>query len=180
MARPKGWWRRNLWGLIAILPAFALAIGPSAKEGFDKYTSGYPRQAVQPSSDGWASYAGARVRLVTFEPAIYLEKYDGELFRPQGGTKVWKATLAFEAADRKALAGCDLVLEDTAGRLYSVNPDELDGTRAGYPSCTPDEDDPSTPWQAEMYFVTSGSAQPSAVRVVNSLELPLYARLPTS
>ncbi|WP_460844946.1 hypothetical protein [Phytohabitans suffuscus] len=178
--KAKGWWRRNLWGLIVLLPVLALAVGPSAKDGLDVYNRRGPHEAVLPGGDGWVSYSGARMRLVDFGPATDLKTYGGDAFQPPGSTRAWKATVEFEAADKESVAACNLALEDGDGRLFSANPSELTGARTPFPSCTPADDDAPSPWQVDMYFVTPESARPAAVRIARGLELPRYARLATS
>jgi len=176
----KGWWRRNLWGLIVLLPVLALALGPSVKDGLDLYNRMDAHEAVRAGSDGWVTYSGARMRLVDFGPATDLKTYEGTAFEPPGDTKVWRATIAFEAASKDTIKACNLTLEDTEGRLFSANPTEMAGTRTLYPSCTPDDDNAPSPWEIVMYFVTPESARPEAVRISRGLELPRYARLEMS
>lgn len=177
----KGWWRRNLWGLIALLPVLALALGPSVKDGLDLYNRVDAHEAVLPGGDGWVAYADARIRLVSFEPVTDLETRSGEPFTPPANTKVWKATIAFDAASKDAVIGCNLALEDSQGRHFSANPTELAGTGgARFPACTPEDDNAPSPWQVELYFVTPASAQPEAVRVTRGTQLPRYARLEIS
>jgi hypothetical protein len=176
----KGWWRRNLWGLIALLPILGLALGPTLKESLDLYNRVDAHDAVLPGGDGWVSYSDARIRLVSFGPATDLKTYDGEPFQPPARTKVWKATLAFDAASKDAVTGCTLALEDSEGRIFSANPTELSGARARFPACTPEDDNAPSPWQVDMYFMTPEAAQPAAVRVTRGLQLPRYARLETS
>ncbi|BCB80925.1 hypothetical protein Pflav_073350 [Phytohabitans flavus] len=130
--RPKGWWRRNRWGLIALLPVLALALAPSVNDALDQYNR-YAHEAVLPSAGGWISYSDARMRLVSFGPATDLKTYGGEPFQPPDKTKAWKATVEFEAADKEAIIGCDLALEDAEGRLFSTNPAELSGARTPSP-----------------------------------------------
>jgi hypothetical protein len=158
----------------------ALALAPSVKEGLDRYNRADAHEAVLPSADGWVSYSGARMRLAALEPAADLVTYGGETFEPPASTELWKATLVFEAADKKSVAACDLELEDAEGRIFGASPDELAGTRSGFPSCTPDDDDVPSPWEVEIYFVTPESARPAAVRVITLGERPRYARLATS
>ncbi|MDQ7905358.1 hypothetical protein RB614_12565 [Phytohabitans sp. ZYX-F-186] len=177
--KTRGWWRRNIWGLVALLPVLALALAPSVKDGLDLYNR-HPHEAVLPSADGWTSYSDARMRLVSFGPATDLKTYGGEPFQPPGKTKAWKATIEVEAADKESVIGCNLALEDAEGRLFGAKPDELSGARTPFPSCTPEDDEAPSPWQVEMYFVTPDSARPAAVRVTSGLHLPHYARLATS
>jgi hypothetical protein len=183
----KGWWRRNLWGLIALLPVIALALGPSVKEGLDLYNRVDAHEAVLPGSDGWVSYSGVRMRLVGFAPATDLQTYDGEPWQPPANTKVWRATVAIDAGakwatDKYAVAGCNLKLEDTEGRQFTANPAEMSGSNPSrrVASCSPEDDDTPTPWEVEAYFLLPESAQPAALRIIRGTDLPRYARFPVS
>ena len=183
----KGWWRRNLWGLVALLPILALALGPSAKEALDLYNRVDAHEAVLAGSDGWVSYSGVRMRLVDFGPAADLKSSDGTPWQPPAKTKVWRATIAVDAgekwaSDKYVVAGCNLGLEDTEGRQFTANPTELSGSDPSrrVASCSPDDDDTPTPWEVEVYFVMPESARPAAVRIVRGNELPRYARFPVS
>lgn len=158
----------------------ALALGPSVKEGLDHYNRTVPHEAVLPGADGWVSYSDARMRLASFGPATDLETYGGEPFSPPGGTKAWKATIEIEAASKESVAACTVKLEDTEGRTYSSSPNELQGARTRFASCTPEDDEAPSPWLVDLYFVTPESAQPAAVRVTRGLLNPRYARLITS
>ena len=183
----KGWWRRNLWGLIALLPVLALALGPSVKDALDTYNRVDAHEAVLPGADGWVSYADVRWRLVGFEPATDLKTSDDQPFQPPANTKVWRATITVDAGDKWAtdkyvVAGCNLGLEDSEGRRFTANPTELSGSAAGrrVATCSPEDDDTPTPWEVEIYFVLPESAQPAAVRILRATELPRYARFPVS
>jgi hypothetical protein len=183
----KGWWRRNIWGLIALLPILALALGPSVKEALDRYNRSDAHEAVLPGGDGWVSYSDVRWRLVEFGPATGLTTYDGAPFSPPANTKVWVATVAVDAGekwatDKYAVAGCNLKLEDSEGRQFTANPTELSGSDPSrrVASCSPEDDDSPTPWEVEIYFVLPESAQPAALRIIRGTELPRYARFPVS
>jgi hypothetical protein len=169
-----------MWGLIALLPVLALAFGPSVKEALDDYNRLHPHEAVLPGGDGWVTYGEARIRLVEFGPATDLTTRSGEPFQPPPNTKVWRAAIEFDASSHDAVAGCDLLLEDTQGREFSANPVEISGVGSLFAGCTPEDDNAPSPWQVELYFVTPASAQPEAVRVIRDLQLPRYARLPAS
>ncbi|GAA4715129.1 hypothetical protein [Phytohabitans rumicis] len=175
---PKGWWRRNLWGLLALVPVLALAMGPGVKEGLDVYNRVDFHEAVNPGADGWVSYSDARIKLAELAPTTDVKTYGGEPFPVPAGTRVWRATITFEASTTKAVGGCTLALEDKDGRMFGPNPDELDGARVGFPACTPEDDNAPSPWQTVTYFVLPESATPAAVWVSRATSMPRYARLP--
>jgi hypothetical protein len=178
-ATAPGWWRRNWWGLLAVVPLFALAVAPAAKEGYDLYNRVKAHEAVNPGSDGWVSYSDARIRLTELAPTTEVKTYGGEPFQPPEGTRIWRATITFEVSDNEAVSGCSLELEDTEGRMFSDDPDELEGARVPFPGCTPDEDNAPSPYQIQTFFVLPTSATPAAVHITRPTLIPKYARLPT-
>lgn len=174
----RGWWRRNLWGLLALVPLFALAVAPAAKDGWDLYNRIEAHEAVTAGADGWVTYSGARMRLVELAPATGLKNYREQPFTPPKGVRVWRATLAFETPDPKALSACGIELEDRAGRRYSDAPDELSGAAdLPYPSCAPEDENTPSPYQTFAYFALPESATPAAIRIIRGTELPRYAHL---
>ena len=172
-----GWWRRNRWGLVALLPALLGASALDLGDGYDRFWNSQPRAPVGPGADGWVAFAGARVRLAALAPAEDLREYGGQPFAPPPGVRVWRAAIAFDgAAPGGALAGCRLLLEDAAGRTFDAGPTELRRARTPIAGCTP----PSGargPYETVAYFVTPAGARPVAVRVVLFTKLPAYARL---
>lgn len=182
-ARPRarrGWLERNLWGLLALVPLFAAAGWMHRDVITEKYREGRPREAVVSDADGWVSYAGARIRLAGLEPATDLVTFGGDPYRVPAGLVAWRATIVFQAADQEALAGCTLRLEDAAGNTYGPNPEELDGAKLPFASCT-SADEPAPPsYDVVAYFVTPASARATAVRIMLTAELPRYARLTAS
>jgi hypothetical protein len=172
-----GWWRRNRWGVLALVPVLLLALGLQLDDVYDIYWKRKPRQPVSPGADGWVSYGDARIKLVSLGPVSDLKTYGGEPFTPPPGVAAWKATVAFEAAKSSGIGACRLSLEDDTGRTYEPSPGELSGTRTSFASCLPDGDPPPTSYQKDLYFATPASARPTALRVTLTLQLPRYARL---
>jgi hypothetical protein len=171
-----GWWRRNRWGLVALLPALLVALALQLDDVYDIYWKRQPRQPVSAGADGWVTYGEARLKLVALEPADDLRTFGGEPFPLPAGVAAWKATIAFEAT-KEAIGGCKLSLEDDAGRTYAPSPDELSDARTPFASCLPDYDPPPKSYQNEIYFATPESARPVAVRISLFPQLPRYARL---
>lgn len=178
---PRGWWRRNLWGLLALLPILAATGWLHYDSVKERYWEGQPRIPVSAGADGWAPLASARVRLVTLEPADDLKTYAGKPFTPPSGVAVWRAVLAFEAPDQEAIGGCKLLLEDTTGKTYGAGPRELDGARLPFATSCLAEDQPAPPsYEVTAYFTTPSAAQAAAVRIEVTRDLPRYARLTTT
>lgn len=176
--RQPGWWRRNRWGLVALLPALALALGPSLKEGYEQYSRTEPRRPVVAGADGWVAFSGARIRLVEVVEETTVPGYGNRPFQLPKGVRAWRVTLAFETTDPEALAGCQPQLEDQAGRIFTARPAELSGARMPVVRCTPSDEAAGSTYQTVAYFALPRSATPAAVRIIRLTELPSYARLP--
>src|SRR5262245_24141107 len=160
------WWRRNWWGLLALVPALALAFYAPVKDAYDRYRSGEPHEPVSSVAGGWVSYADARMRLVALAPATDVKDYAGKPVSLAGGAEIWRATIAFVATDQAKIEGCELLLEASGGATFTMNPSELSGANVRYAGCTPDTlatPAPGTEYQTVAYFVLPGAAQPVAV-----------------
>lgn len=176
----QGWWRRNRWGLLALIPMLAAAGWVHYDDVHDSYWASRPREPVAADASGWVFFAGARIRLVGLEPATDLRTFGGEPFQPPAGVAAWRATIVLQAPDQEALTGCALLLEDAAGNTYEANPRELDGARVPFASCTADDEPAPPSYETVAYFATPVSAQAAAVRVTVATRLPRYARLTPS
>jgi hypothetical protein len=176
----NGWWRRNRWGLIALIPALALAFGLELQGVYRDYWKSEPRQPISPDAQGWITYAEGHVRLAAFGPGDDLRAYGNEPFTPPPGVKIWKATLSFEAAKDSAIGACTMYLEDSNGRLYGTNPSELSGSRVDRATCTPGSDPATLAYTNVIYFATPVSARVVALRIEVSSQLPRYARFSAS
>jgi hypothetical protein len=172
----RGWWRRNRWGLVALVPALVLALGPDLKDGYELVNRLEPRQAVTAGADGWAGLPGTRIRLVELA-TVTVTGYGSRPFPLPDGVRAWRARLDFETTDPERVKGCQLSLEDRSGRLYGADPDELDGSRVRPGFCTPEDDGTGPAYEREVYFVMPESADPAAVRIVWATQLPRYLRL---
>jgi hypothetical protein len=171
------WWRRNRWGLAALLPALAVALGPGVRDGLRHHRDAQASAPIGAGADGWVVFA-------ELTPAGDLRDYRGRRYTPPGSLRVWRAEIVFDGAARDRLAICRLLLEDAEGRTFDPGPAELRGLRIPRPGCTPQPSGADTGPRANpaeyatmTYFVTPASARPVAVRVMLSSALPSYARL---
>jgi hypothetical protein len=181
------WWRRNRWGLAALLPALAVALGPGVRDGYRHHRDAQASAPIGagPGDDGWVVFAGAHMRLAELTPAGELRDYRGRRYTPPGSLRVWRAEIVFDGAARDRLAICRLLLEDAEGRTFDAGPAELRGLRIPLPGCTPQPSgaDTRTPranpaeYATMAYFVMPAAARPVAVRVMLSSLFPAYARL---
>ncbi|MEO3924475.1 hypothetical protein ABGB07_11535 [Micromonosporaceae bacterium B7E4] len=172
-----GWWRRNRWGLLALLPALVLALGPGVKDGYERYSRAEYLEPVGVGADGWVEFSGARIRLVELVEAPSVPARGSRPVTLPEGVRVWRATLVFELSTPEALIGCLPYLEDGDGRLFSANPPELNGARLPVTRCVAD-DPAQRSLQAEAYFLLPRPATPVALRIVKATQRPRYARLP--
>ena len=177
------WWRRNRWGLLALLPALVLALWSSVADGYPLYWNAKPREPVTSPAGGWLAFAGARMRLVELAPATGLADFGGHPVALPAGARAWRARIAFDTAAPDAIAGCRLTLEDAAARTFEAGPAELQGARIPFASCRPDRAADAPPvsgrqaFETVAHFVLPTSALPAAVRVTVATKLPRYARL---
>jgi len=201
----RGWWRRNRWGLVALLPALVAAMGVNLSSAYEMYWKSQPREPVAVGDGGWVAFAGARMRLVDLALADDLKDSYSNPVTPPEGTRVWRARIAFDAPQPEPLAGCELLLEDDAGRTYEATPRDVPRVSLPFPSCKPDTSASKTTatptpatsaptssapatiapatvtsYETVAYFITSSAAHPVAVRVILPERLPAYARLPVA
>jgi len=175
------WWRRNWWGLLALVPALALAFYAPVKDARDQYWLSKPHEPVSAAADGWVSYAGARMRLVALVPATDVKDFSGKPVSLAGGAQIWRATIAFKAPDPTKIDGCELALESSDGATFEANPSELTRADVHYASCAPDTSaKPGLEYQAVAYFVVPRTTRPVAVWVILATKLPRYAWLTPS
>jgi hypothetical protein len=185
----RGWWRRNLWGLLVLPPAVALSVAiPFKEEVYDRWFKLEPRVPVTATQGVWVGYAGARLRLL--ESGL-VDQVTDRAKKPFAvpGAKVWQARVGIDEPNEKALGGCQVFLEDSAGRKYSDRPPELNGAALPFAAgCVPpidvDEGPSSGPspsatrlrFEQTFFFVLPASAEPVAVRVELATLAPTYVR----
>ncbi len=164
-----GWGRRNLWGILALVPAAAAFLAVH----LENTPVGTPK-AVTVAQDGWASYAGGRVRLLEVAPAKDVRDTKGGFLKLPDGIAAWRAVVEYDTEDQAALKDCRLSLEDSQGRLFTPKPFELSGAQIPATGCTA-EDATLRRYQTFVFFVTPAGAEPVAVRLTVTGED--YARL---
>lgn len=181
--RGRGWWRRNWWGLAGVLPILAAAVLLSPSESYDRWRDSRPR-AVTPDAQGWVDYGGARFRLAEFGP-LELQDSLGGPFPLPAGVRAWQATVLVERQpEPDTLSGCEIELEDAAGRRFGTDPSELssaygpDGSSLPLTGCFSfDEGTELGPFEVVATFLLPAAARPVALRLTHFLREPAYARL---
>lgn len=174
-----GWWRRNRWGVTALVPALGLALAIPVHDAYPQFWRKTPRTPVT-ATGGWVGYDSSQMRLVTLTPAAHLTSFGTPITLP-AGLRVWRSTITFQSTHPDALDGCDVTMADKAGNTYEANPSELSdlGVDVPFSACAPDslKAKPPTTWTNTIYFLTPASAQPAGVRITSLLQLPRYAWL---
>ena len=175
-----GWWRRNRWGLLALVPALLAVLALSTEALYHEVYAQQPREAIAANADGSYELRGTQIRLVDISPATDLKRYDGSAFVVPPNVTIWRARIEFATPKETELGGCAITLEDSAGRIFDDDPtDLLTGARAVVSKgCAADFDasDPSRYVNA-IYFALPRDARPVAVRIYDGLSLPGYVRL---
>jgi hypothetical protein len=175
-----GWWRRNRWGLLLLVPALALGLYSPARNAYAQYWKKQPHSPVSSTPGGWVSFADARMRVERLAVDPDLKDFFGEPFKVADGAQPWRAAIDFDTRNQRELAICQVYLEAADGDLYSENPSELgDYDVSGLTSCgAPDATGaPDEKYQVVVYFLLPPGVRPAAVRIIVGGHLPGYARL---
>ena len=175
-----GWWRRNRWGLVALVPALLAVLALSAEDLYHGVYAKQPREPVPANADGSYELFGTKIRLVDLSPATDLKRFGGSAFVLPPNVTVWRARIEFATVEETEIGGCAITLEDSEGRIFDDDPtDLLTGARdvVSY-GCAADFDapDPSRYVNA-IYFALPRDARPVAVRIYDAVSLPGYVRL---
>ena len=149
------WWRRNRWGLIALVPALAATLALSAEDLYYGVYARQPRQPVPANTDGRYELRGTQIRLVNLGRATDLKRYSGSAFVAPANVTFWRARIEFSIPKtttsppttpptttpptttppkteppetelpKTELGGCTITLEDSAGRIFTADPHDL-------------------------------------------------------
>jgi hypothetical protein len=188
-----GWWRRNGWGLLLLVPAMAAVTVAPYLNTYDNFLARQERTPVLPGAEHWVSFSSSRMRLVELSEETTLPTYDDKTTPAPPGLRVVRAVLEFDGSPlNSGLLGCRLFVESTTGERYSEKPTELtnvDLVSLPDGGCTPESEYTPSPkpdptpsgarrtWRTVCYFAMPLTAYPSAVRVSIATELPRYALL---
>jgi hypothetical protein len=177
---PRGWWRRNVWGLLTMVPLFGVAAGLAFVDPVYRFWEQQPVQPVTASADGWVQLDDVKVRLAEVKAVAPVDSRGRALAMPPG-TLAWRAELEFKLADPKAAQGCEIRLVDDSGRLFGTMPQELSRAResTGLPCAPPDgdEDKGLLEYRSTAYFVLPTAAEPVNIKIAWVTRNPRYVLL---
>lgn len=167
----RGWWRRNVWGLILVLPLTAGLFALNADGLYDANIRFKPRDPVPVDATGTAVLDDFRVAVDSFGPVPAddpaLLEYDIALPR---SVQAWRAVVRFDGPEDE-LSPCSVGLIDEHDRIYSSQ-------SIGAVGCQPDEFDSPSPFTTTFYFLLPEPTQPQALQITWPVLLPRYVRLP--
>jgi hypothetical protein len=175
-----GWWKRNRWGVLGLVPALAAALALPAEEFYDRRNRQRPVQPVSAGPGAWTDYGRARIRLMVLAAPTDIQAFNGKPYAPPAGTRVWRVVLELRAdKPAEALGGCEVFLEDDRGRTFEHSPTELGGARLPSALCTPGSEagNVTGPYESRFHFLLPADATAIAVRLWVVTALPEYARL---
>lgn len=177
----RGWWRRNRWGVLLIVPAIALGLAQPVQNQWHRFWVAEPRTTVSARLGGWATVSEASMRLDTLTAATGFTNDFGAPASLPAGVSVWRASMTFRSTHPERLAGCKVEAVDASGNAYDFGPAELGeaGIYTGDESCVPDLNASTMPpsWSDVEYFVLPTGVTPTAVRVQVDDAIPAYVLL---
>jgi hypothetical protein len=202
-----GWWRRNRWGLVLVLPGLLVLLALSAQRLRHELHDSQLTEPAAALSDGSYELEGTRVRLIDIGPATGIKTYDGNAFTPPGNVVIWQVRLDLLIVVPKPaatglptptpdpsepphpdvtlppetqLGACTLTLEDGHGRRYDDEPDAfLEGADVNHNYGCLGPFDATDPMHYEItaLFALPRDTRPVALLVSHS-SLPHYIRIP--
>lgn len=167
----RGWWRRNRWGLVLLLPLVAGLFAIDAPYLYEVNVRDQPRQPAPVDATGTARLDDLRAALVSFDP---VPPDDPELaanyVTVPGSLRLWRAVVTFAGPD-DVLTRCAAALIDQQDRIY---PAAALGLLTLNANCDPGRAG------TKFYFLLPERAQPQALRFTWPELLPRYIRLPVT
>lgn len=172
MSGGRGFWRRNLWGFLAVVPLLAAMVAVHPDRPWELWER-QPRSRVVADAEGWVTFGGARMRVVALTPFKAVDRGGAPLPLPPE-VRAWRLTIEIsELPDPEALMGCEWLLVDDQGRFYQDRPSELVAARLSNGSNCSLED--AVDGKVAAHFLLPASARPVGVRLEAGGLLPRYA-----
>jgi hypothetical protein len=177
-----GWWRRNRWGLILLLPLILGLVAIDADLIYQKVWGTEHKQPLTVDENGGVTFPvdGSRLRLVDLTRVSDLTGLTSVELTLPPTVVIWRGRIEIQAPRESTIGACTVTLEDADGRIYATNPSEMRTSRVTSYGCLGDTDagdtGPST-YVATSYFALPVDARPVALRISLPDELPRYVRL---
>jgi len=181
----RGWWRRNVWGLVLLLPLLAGLFGLNGHLIYVQNYAMLPNEPVPVDATGKAILDDYAVRVI--ELAVVENQQELKRLRPfdapglPASVKVWRLILSVEAPAGSFVGQCAIRLNDAAGRSYAMGPSELSGEgslHSGKDGCYPDDKEQPSPFTATTFFLLPAETRPSAIVIAWESRLPRFVRFP--
>jgi hypothetical protein len=172
----RGWWRRNVWGLILMLPLAAGLFAGNADLLYHANFLAKPRQPAPVDGTGTAVLDDFQVELESFESVREDDPdfVDRDISLP-GSVQAWRAIVRFTGPEEVSL--CDVALVDESDRVYPAGPAMIP---LGAFGCNPDDFESPSPYTSTFYFMLPAQARPQSLRITWDPLLPRYVQLPVS
>src|SRR5262245_38046942 len=176
----RGWWRRNAWGLVLVIPLAAGMFALNTTEIYRLNVAAQPKRAVPVDGTGKATLDDFSVRVVEVVPIDSTDDVRELLGSTRAAlpttVKVWRAILSCGGPSEVG-SSCEVELLDGQGRAYTAGPSELAGASV---TCFPDDDQQPSPYVSTAYFLLPTESRPASVRVVWATRLPRYVLIPVT
>jgi hypothetical protein len=184
----RGWWRRNRWGLILVLPLVAGVFGLNGHLIYVRNYAQLPKEPVPVDATGKASLDDFTVRVIELAPVENQQElkrllpFDSPSL--PSSVKVWRLILSVDGPDtepaKSDLVDCLVSLRDDAtGRSYAMGPSELSGAEVrSFGGCLADDDEQPAPFTSTTFFLLPAETRPSAIVVTWRTRLPRFVRFP--
>ena len=172
MSGRRGFWRRNRWGLLALLPLLA-ALLPLHPDNPWELWQREPRFPVTAGADGSVRFGGATLRLSGLAPFKPV-RADGRLLPVPAQVRAWRATIHISGSIVDApSAACEWRLVDDEGRWFEDDPPEFLPLSLHPGGCTPEDGGD----EVHAHFLLPADARPAGLQLVVMELLPDYAWL---
>ena len=178
----KGWWRRNIWGLLLIVPLIAGTFAFGIDEAYKYNYTMLPKEPVPIDGTGRAvldDYAARLIEVKHVETEAELKRVErfGQDRLPSN-VSVWRGILSIEAPEDSFVTLCDSWLVDGQGRRYRNAPSELGGDSRSFAACGPDDEKQPAPYTVTFYFLLPSGVRPTALLITWDPQLPRFIEFP--
>jgi hypothetical protein len=178
--RSRGWWRRNVWGLVLVLPLTAGLFALNRNIIYARNFGNTPLVAAPVDGTGKAVLDEYAVRVVEAVPVPSDQRDVVEAGRPPLPSTVrpWRVILSIAGPPDSFVGNCQAELVTADGLAYKASPDELAFTHHSIIHCNPDDSRQPSPYVTTLYMLLPADQEPVGVRIIWAPQLPRYIYLP--